>query len=139
MKCPVAAAPAATDITASRCPISQPVANGALTGGSYSFEWRLVECRAFAGIYADSDLALIRPLLSMAPLWVPTEFQRRPPCPAASPTTPAGTVLNAGTNMLSVVFTPADTVDYSSGTDSVSLVVIAGALDGDGGRCEPAL
>ena len=34
-----------------------------------------------------------------------------------------GTVLNAGTNTLSVIFTPADTVDYSSVTDSVSLVV----------------
>jgi hypothetical protein len=34
-----------------------------------------------------------------------------------------GTVLNAGTNTLSVIFTPTDTVDYSSVTDSVSLVV----------------
>ena len=34
-----------------------------------------------------------------------------------------GTVLNAGTNTLSVIFTPADTVDYGSVTDSVSLVV----------------
>ena len=36
-----------------------------------------------------------------------------------------GTVLNAGTNTLSVIFTPTDTVDYSSVTDSVSLVVFA--------------
>jgi hypothetical protein len=35
----------------------------------------------------------------------------------------AGTVLNVGTNILSVVFTPTDTVDYSSATDSVNLVV----------------
>jgi hypothetical protein len=35
----------------------------------------------------------------------------------------AGTVLDAGTNSLSVIFTPADTVDYSSATNSVSLVV----------------
>jgi len=35
----------------------------------------------------------------------------------------AGTVLNTGTNILSVLFTPADTVDYSSATDSVSLVI----------------
>jgi subtilase family serine protease len=35
---------------------------------------------------------------------------------------PAGTVLNAGTNILSVIFTPANTTDYSSATDSVSLV-----------------
>jgi O-glycosyl hydrolase len=34
-----------------------------------------------------------------------------------------GTVLGTGTNALSVVFTPSDTVDYSSLTDSVSLVV----------------
>ena len=39
-----------------------------------------------------------------------------------------GAVLNAGTNMLSVVFTPADTVDYSSVTDSVSLVVLPAPL-----------
>ena len=38
--------------------------------------------------------------------------------------TPAsGTVLNAGTHALSVVFTPTDTVDYSSATNTVSLVV----------------
>jgi uncharacterized repeat protein (TIGR03803 family) len=35
-----------------------------------------------------------------------------------------GTVLNAGTNTLSVVFTPTDTVDYSSASDTVSLVVL---------------
>jgi uncharacterized repeat protein (TIGR03803 family) len=34
-----------------------------------------------------------------------------------------GTVLNVGTNALSVLFTPTDTVDYSSVTDTVSLVV----------------
>ena len=34
-----------------------------------------------------------------------------------------GTVLNAGTNTLSVIFTPTDTVDYSSVTDNVNLVV----------------
>jgi hypothetical protein len=34
-----------------------------------------------------------------------------------------GAVLDAGTNTLSVIFTPADTTDYSSVTDSVSLVV----------------
>jgi molybdopterin/thiamine biosynthesis adenylyltransferase len=34
-----------------------------------------------------------------------------------------GTVLNAGTNTLSVIFTPTDTVDYSSATNTVSLVV----------------
>jgi hypothetical protein len=38
---------------------------------------------------------------------------------------PSGTVLNAGTNTLSVIFTPTDTVHYSSVTDSVSLVVLA--------------
>jgi hypothetical protein len=36
-----------------------------------------------------------------------------------------GTVLNPGTNTLTVVFTPTDTVDYSTMTDSVSLVVLA--------------
>jgi hypothetical protein len=36
---------------------------------------------------------------------------------------PSGNVLNAGTNTLSVLFTPTDTVDYASVTDSVSLVV----------------
>ena len=40
---------------------------------------------------------------------------------AYSPTN--GTVLDEGTNALSVVFTPADTVDYSSATGTVSLVV----------------
>ena len=34
-----------------------------------------------------------------------------------------GTVLNVGTNMLSVVFTPTDMVDYSAATNTVSLVV----------------
>jgi hypothetical protein len=34
-----------------------------------------------------------------------------------------GAVLDAGTNALSVIFTPVDTVDYDSATDSVSLVV----------------
>jgi hypothetical protein len=34
-----------------------------------------------------------------------------------------GTVLDTGTNALFVVFTPTDTVDYSTLTDSVSLVV----------------
>jgi uncharacterized repeat protein (TIGR03803 family) len=34
-----------------------------------------------------------------------------------------GAVLNAGTNTLSVIFTPTDTIDYSSVTDMVSLVV----------------
>jgi len=36
---------------------------------------------------------------------------------------PAGTVLNTGTNILSVIFTPADTVDYSGATGNASLVV----------------
>jgi hypothetical protein len=35
----------------------------------------------------------------------------------------AGTVLNAGTNTLSVIFTPTDTVDYASVTDTMSLIV----------------
>jgi subtilase family serine protease len=39
-----------------------------------------------------------------------------------------GTMLNAGTNALSVMFTPADTVDYSSAIGSVSLVVSPAAL-----------
>jgi hypothetical protein len=34
-----------------------------------------------------------------------------------------GAVLNTGTNTLSIIFTPTDTVDYNSVTDSVSLVV----------------
>jgi hypothetical protein len=36
---------------------------------------------------------------------------------------PIGTVLNAGSNLLSAVFTPNDSVDYSSVTDYVGLVV----------------
>jgi hypothetical protein len=36
-----------------------------------------------------------------------------------------GTVLNAGANTLSVIFTPTDTVDYKNVTDTVSLVVSA--------------
>jgi len=39
-----------------------------------------------------------------------------------------GAVLNAGTNALSVVFTPTDTVDYSSATGSVNLVVLPAPL-----------
>jgi hypothetical protein len=35
-----------------------------------------------------------------------------------------GAVLNVGTNTLSVIFTPSDTFDYTSATDSVSLVVL---------------
>jgi hypothetical protein len=41
---------------------------------------------------------------------------------------PAGTVLDAGTHRLSVIFTPTDAVDYSSVTDSVSLVVLPAPL-----------
>jgi hypothetical protein len=43
-------------------------------------------------------------------------------------TPPAGAVLDAGTNVLSVVFAPDDTNDYSSVTDSVSLVVVPAPL-----------
>jgi hypothetical protein len=39
-----------------------------------------------------------------------------------------GTVLNAGTNTLSVIFTPTGAVDHSSVTDSVSLVVTSAPL-----------
>ncbi len=37
----------------------------------------------------------------------------------------SGTVLPAGTNMLSVAFTPSDSIDYSSATNRVSLVVLS--------------
>ncbi len=40
----------------------------------------------------------------------------------------SGAVLNAGANTLSVIFTPTDTVDYSSATDTVSLVVSPASL-----------
>ena len=36
--------------------------------------------------------------------------------------------MNTGTNILTVIFTPADTVDYTSITDTVSLVVLPAAL-----------
>src|SRR3984957_18134630 len=39
-----------------------------------------------------------------------------------------GTVLNAGANVLSVIFTPTDTVDYSSVTDTVSQVISRASL-----------
>jgi hypothetical protein len=39
-----------------------------------------------------------------------------------------GTVLNTGTNTLSVIFTPTDSADYNSVTDSVSLVVLPALL-----------
>ncbi len=39
-----------------------------------------------------------------------------------------GTVLDSGTHTLSVVFTPTDTIDYSSATGSVSLVVLPAPL-----------
>ncbi len=40
----------------------------------------------------------------------------------------AGTVLNKGTSVISVIFTPTDTVNYNSATGSVNLVVSAAAL-----------
>jgi lysophospholipase L1-like esterase len=43
-------------------------------------------------------------------------------------TPPAGTAPNAGTNLLTVVFTPTDMVHYSSATNKVSLVVQPAAL-----------
>jgi len=43
-------------------------------------------------------------------------------------TPPGGTVLNAGTSTLKVVFTPTDTVDYLSATSTVSQVVLPAAL-----------
>jgi hypothetical protein len=43
-------------------------------------------------------------------------------------TPPSGTVLHAGANTLSVIFTPTDTVDYSSAATSVSLVVLSAPL-----------
>ena len=45
---------------------------------------------------------------------------------AYSPTN--GAVLNTGTNTLSVIFTPADTTDYSSAIGSVSLAVLPAPL-----------
>jgi uncharacterized repeat protein (TIGR02543 family) len=36
---------------------------------------------------------------------------------------PSGTILNPGTNLLSVIFTPSDAVDYAGGTAMVNLVV----------------
>jgi hypothetical protein len=45
---------------------------------------------------------------------VPGAFEYNPP---------AGTVLSPGTNMLSVLFTPMDAVDYTNACESVSLVV----------------
>jgi hypothetical protein len=39
-----------------------------------------------------------------------------------------GTVLNAGTNTPCFIFTPADTVDYSTVTDCLSLVVLPAPL-----------
>jgi hypothetical protein len=41
---------------------------------------------------------------------------------------PAGAVLDAGTNLLNAVFTPSNNLDYSSVTDSVSLVVTPAPL-----------
>ena len=40
----------------------------------------------------------------------------------------AGTVLNAGTNMLSVNFTPTDGVDYSNAAETVTLMVFQAPL-----------
>ena len=49
--------------------------------------------------------------------------------PGSFACTPAsGSVLKAGTNGLSAMFTPTDTVDYSSVTDTVSLVVLRAPL-----------
>lgn len=40
-----------------------------------------------------------------------------------------GSVLNAGTNALAVLFTPADTADYTNASNTVNLVVSPAALD----------
>jgi hypothetical protein len=40
----------------------------------------------------------------------------------------SGTVLNAGPNTLSAIFTPADSMDYQSATDSVSVVIAPAPL-----------
>jgi len=40
----------------------------------------------------------------------------------------SGTMLNAGTNLLSVIFTPIDATDYASATSTVSLVVLPAPL-----------
>ena len=52
------------------------------------------------------------------------QLDASPSVPGSFAYTPTnGTVLNVGTNTLSIIFTPTDTNDYSSVTDSVSLVV----------------
>ncbi len=43
-------------------------------------------------------------------------------------TPPAGTVLGAGTNTLTVVFLPTDAVDYNSATNTTQVVVLPGSL-----------
>ena len=48
-----------------------------------------------------------------------------------------GTVLNAGTNTLSVIFTPTDTVDFSSTTNAASLVVSPALLTVTAASREP--
>ena len=49
-----------------------------------------------------------------------------------------GTVLSAGTNTLTVIFTPTDTVDYIAATNKVSLVrILTRFVDSDGEQCEP--
>ena len=54
-----------------------------------------------------------------------TQLDATADVPGSFAYTPAsGTVLNQGTNTLSVIFTPTDTIDYNSVTNTVSLVVV---------------
>ena len=53
-----------------------------------------------------------------------TQLNATASCQARSLTRrPVGTTLNAGTDTLSVVFTPTDAVDYTTATANVSIVV----------------
>ncbi|MGO8765356.1 MAG: protease pro-enzyme activation domain-containing protein [Limisphaerales bacterium] len=88
---------------------------GALTPGSSPIASTLVWTNPVAIVYG----AALGSTQLNASANVPGTFAYAPP---------AGVVLNAGTNLLSVVFNPNDTFDYSSVTARTSLVVSPASL-----------
>ena len=74
--------------------------------------------------HADPTSDRIQPASSMATPLSASQLNATASVPGTFAYNPAsGAVLNAGSNVLSVVFTPNDTFDYNSVTDSVSLTV----------------
>jgi len=100
-----------------------------------SGNYQLVVTNAYGSTNASATLTVLRktplitwsnptPITYGAPL-TPAQLNATAMVPGAFAYNPAtGTVLNAGTTTLSLLFTPADTVDYSGSIDTVSMVVL---------------